>query len=74
MPVAQTRFSWRDRLLLFNSVLFCLVGCGLIIRYALGQISWLGVILGLVFAAYGGYRLWRVRRVLQGRVGDHHGE
>jgi hypothetical protein len=59
--------SWRDRLLLLNGVLFCLLGAAFIARYLMGQMPSAGAILGVALLVYGGYRLvlagkeWRKR-------------
>ncbi len=60
--------SWRDRILLLNSVLFCVVGAALVARYILSPAPLMVVVLGAVFLAFGVYRLVLARRELQKRV------
>jgi hypothetical protein len=61
--------SWRDRLLLVNSVLFCVVGAALLARYFMAQVSPVGAILGSALVAFGVYRLFLARRELKKRGG-----
>jgi hypothetical protein len=61
--------SWRDRLLLVNSVLFCVVGAALLARYFMEQTPPVGAILGLALVAFGVYRLFLARRELRKRAG-----
>lgn len=61
--------SWRDRLLLVNSALFCVVGSALIVRHFLGQAPPVGAILGMALLAFGVYRLLLARRELRKRAG-----
>jgi len=60
--------SWRDRLLLVNSVLLCLVGAALIARCLVEQVRTVGVILGVGMLAFGTYRLLLARRELRKRA------
>jgi hypothetical protein len=60
--------SWRDRLLLVNSVLLCVVGGALIARYVGGQVPPVGAILGVGMLAFGTYRLLLARRELRKRA------
>jgi hypothetical protein len=60
--------TWRDRLLLINGVLFCVLGLAFLVRYLLGQISIAGVVLGLALVAYGGNRLFVGARELRKRA------
>ncbi len=62
--------SWRDRILLVNSVLFCLIGAVLIVRYFLAPAPFLLAVLGVVFLAFGVYRLALARREMQKRAGS----
>lgn len=61
--------SWRDRILLLNSVLFCVVGIALVARYVMNSAPVMTVILGAVFLAFGAYRLALARREMQKRAG-----
>ena len=60
--------SWRDRIQLVNSVLFCAVGCALIARYFVNPVSRTVVILGVVFLAFGVYRLALARKEMRKRA------
>lgn len=60
--------SWRDRWLLLNGVLFCVLGVILLARYYRGQVPALGAILGIVTLAFGVYRFWLARRELRKRA------
>ena len=60
-------FSWRDRIQLVNSILFCLVGGILIGRYVRGPAPWVALLLGGLFLGFGVYRLTLARRELQKR-------
>jgi uncharacterized membrane protein len=66
--------TWRDRLLVLNGVLFCILGVALLVRYALQQIAWLGGILGLAVLLYGGHRLYRVGKELRRRAAHPGGQ
>ena len=59
--------SWRDRIQLVNSVLFCLVGGILIVRFFRGPAPWVALLLGGLFLAFGIYRLALARRELRKR-------
>jgi hypothetical protein len=61
--------TWRDRLLLINGVLFCMLGLAFLVRYLLGQISIAGMVLGLVLVGYGGHRLFLAAREWRKRAG-----
>ena len=65
-----TSLSWRDRILVVNSVLFCVVGCGLLFRFVAGQARPIIAILGGVFLAFGVYRLTLAGRELRKRGGS----
>lgn len=65
-----TSLSWRDWLLLVNSLLFCLIGCGLLFRFVAGQARPIMAILGGVFLAFGVYRLSLAGRELRKRGGS----
>ncbi len=52
-----TSLSWRDRVQLVNSVLFCVVGVVLVVRSFLGPVPWSVTVLGVVFVLFGAYRL-----------------
>ncbi len=65
-----TSLTWRDRVQLANSVLFCVVGGALIARYLAAPAPLLVVILGMVFLALGVYRLALARRELRKRAGN----
>jgi hypothetical protein len=60
--------SWRDRLMIVNGFLFCILGGALLARYAFGQIAWIGGLLGLAVLLYGGHRLYRVGKELRRRA------
>jgi len=60
--------AWRDRLLVVNGVLFLILGVALLVRYALGQIAWIGAILGIAVLLHGGHRLYRVGREVRRRA------
>lgn len=52
-----TNLSWRDRVQLVNSVLFCLVGIALIVRSSLRPVPSSATVLGVVFVLFGVYRI-----------------
>lgn len=66
--------SWRDRWLLLNGVLFCVLGVILLARYYRGQVPAVGAILGIVTLAFGVHRLWLARRELRKRASDAGGK
>jgi len=66
--------SWRDRVRLVNSVLFCLLGGALIARYVMGQAASLVLGLGIALLAFGAYRLVLARREMRKRAGGSSGE
>jgi len=55
---------------LLNSVLFCVVGGALIARYFLTPAPFTLIVLGVLFLAFGVYRLALARREMQKRVGS----
>lgn len=55
---------------LVNSVLFCVVGGALITRYFTAPASLMLVILGVVFLAFGVYRLSLARKEMRKRTGN----
>ncbi len=59
--------SWRDRIQLVNSVLFCLLGGILIARFIRGPAPWVALLLGGLFLAFGVYRLALARKELRKR-------
>jgi hypothetical protein len=59
--------SWRDRIQLVNSVLFCVLGGVLIVRSVRGGVPWAALLLGGLFLAFGVYRLSLARRELRKR-------
>ncbi len=59
--------SWRDRVQLLNAVLFCLVGALMIVRYFAGETPGLLAGLGVLFLAFGAYRLGLARKELRKR-------
>jgi protein-S-isoprenylcysteine O-methyltransferase Ste14 len=61
--------TWRDRILLLNSVLFCILGVTLIARFLWGPAPWMAVVLGVLLLAFGLYRLALARREVRKR---HH--
>jgi len=63
--------SWRDRLQLVNSVLFCLVGGLVIVRSLRRDLSPTLVLLGIVFLVFGAYRLALARREWRKRKENH---
>jgi putative effector of murein hydrolase len=66
--------GWRDRLLLLNGVLFCVLGIALLTRYFVGQLSAVGAILGVAGLALGVYRLALARRELRRRASGSAGK
>lgn len=64
------RITWRDRLLVINGVLFCILGVALLVRYVLHQIVWIGAVMGAGVLFYGGHRLYTVRKELRRRAAD----
>jgi hypothetical protein len=74
MPRLESRLvrlgelSWRDRIQLLNSALFCVIGAALVARYALGSAPSVLAILGGVFLAFGVYRLALARGELRKRA------
>ena len=66
-PLRLGGLSWRDRIQLVNSVLFCVVGGILILRFARGPAPWAAMVLGGLFLAFGAYRLGLARRELRKR-------
>ena len=60
--------SWRDRLMLLNGVLFCILGAALIVRYALQQVGIVGALLGVGVLTHGGYRLYLAGKELRRRA------
>jgi len=71
-PLNFGGLSWRDRIQLVNSVLFCLLGGVLIVRFVRGPAPWAALLLGGLFLAFGAYRLGLARRELRKR--NHHHE
>ena len=65
------KLSWRDRLLLINSALFCVVGGALGLRALLGQASFFVGLLGAGLLVFGGYRLLLARREMRKRAAGH---
>ncbi|MBZ5670871.1 MAG: hypothetical protein LAO04_14225 [Acidobacteriia bacterium] len=63
--------TWRDRVQLVNSVLFCVVGALLMARYFLEPTPLMALVLGVVFLALGLYRLALAKREMQKRVGGN---
>ena len=66
-PLDFGGLSWRDRIQLVNSVLFCLLGGILIVRFIRGSAPWAALLLGGLFLAFGVYRLALARRELRKR-------
>ena len=66
-PLNFGGLSWRDRIQLVNSVLFCLLGGVLIVRFVRGPAPWAALLLGGLFLAFGVYRLTLARRELRKR-------
>ncbi|MBI1983393.1 MAG: hypothetical protein HYS61_04255 [Acidobacteria bacterium] len=72
MPTVK--LTWRDRVLLVNSFLFCVVGGALLARTLLGQTPLAAGLLGMALLAFGGYRLLLARREMRRRaVGNGRG-
>lgn len=70
----SVKLTWRDRVLLVNSVLFCVVGGALLARALLGQAPLAAGLLGTALLAFGGYRLLLARREMRRRaVGNGRG-
>lgn len=67
MKLSET--SWRDRWQLLNSLLLCLVGALMLGRYVSGSFPSLLAGLGIVFMAFGGYRLALARKEMRKRGG-----
>lgn len=65
--------SWRDRILLVNGVLFCILGGALVIRWLMGQAAPVVGILGLVLLLFGAYRLVLAKREARKRAGSGRG-
>ncbi len=63
------KLSWRDRMLLVNSVLFCVVGLALTARYLMGQAPLLAALLGMALLVFGAYRLALAGRGMRKRAG-----
>jgi uncharacterized membrane protein HdeD (DUF308 family) len=66
--MSSASLSWRDRIQLINSVLFCVVGAVLIARYVVKAAPRLTVILGMAFLGFGVYRLALARREIRKRA------
>jgi hypothetical protein len=64
----SVKLNWRDRLLLVNSVLFCLVGGALLLRTLLGQAPVIAGLLGMGLLVFGGYRLLLARKEMRRRA------
>ncbi len=62
--------SLRDRIQIINSVLFCVVGGALTLRYFLKPAPWIALALGLAFLFLGIYRLVLARREWRRRAGN----
>jgi len=70
----SVKLNWRDRLLLINSVLFCVVGGALLLRMLLGQAPLTVGLLGTGLLVFGGYRLLLARKEIRRRAaGNGHG-
>jgi uncharacterized membrane protein HdeD (DUF308 family) len=66
--MGHSTLSWRDRILLLNSVLFCVVGIALVARYFTSAAPLMTIILGAVFFTFGAYRLALARKEMQKRA------
>jgi len=66
-PLNFGGLSWRDRIQLVNSILFCVLGAILIVRFVRGPVPWAALLLGGLFLAFGVYRLALARRELRKR-------
>ena len=66
-PLRLGGLSWRDRIQLLNSVLFCVLGGILIVRFVSGPAPWAALLLGGLFLSFGIYRLALARRELRRR-------
>ena len=62
--------SWRDRMQIVNSILFCVVGVALIARYFMNPAPLMTVALGIVFLGFGVYRLALARKEIRKRAGS----
>ncbi|HUU13873.1 MAG TPA: hypothetical protein VM182_09195 [Terriglobia bacterium] len=70
----SVKLNWRDRVLLINSVLFCVAGGALLLRTFLGQAPLAAGLLGTGLLVFGGYRLLLARREMRRRAaGNGHG-
>ncbi len=67
MRVRLVDLTWRDRVLLLNSILFCILGATLIVRFIWGPVPWIAGVLGGLLLAFGAYRLALARRELRRR-------
>ncbi len=63
-----TPITWRDRLLIFNGMLFCVLGVALLVRFALHQIVWIGGLMGGGVLIYGAHRLYTAGKELRRRA------
>ncbi len=68
--MASSALSLRDRIQIINSVLFCVVGAALTLRYFLNPGPWIALALGLAFLFLGVYRLLLARREWRRRTGN----
>jgi hypothetical protein len=70
----SVKLTWQDRVLLVNSVLFCVAGGALLVRTVLGQAHLVAGLLGMGLLVFGGYRLVLARREMRRRaVGNGRG-
>ncbi len=68
--MASSALSLRDRIQIVNSILFCVVGGALVLRYFLTPAPWIALALGLAFLFLGVYRLVLARREWRRRTGN----
>lgn len=62
----ETKLHWADRLKWWNAYLFIACGAVMIYRTYGTEATWLSMLTGVVFVAFGLYRLRLFQRVLRG--------
>jgi uncharacterized membrane protein HdeD (DUF308 family) len=68
--VTRRNWSWRDRLQIINSLLFCVAGGLLAGRFFAGDYPKIVLLLGVAFLGLGIYRLFLARREWGKRHGN----
>lgn len=69
--MTRSTWSWRDRVQIVNSLLFCVAGGLLVGRYFTGDYPKIVLLLGTAFLGLGIYRLFLARRELAKRHGSY---